>query len=76
MGLYSIRPLLYVPESEIVYFANQNKLPVIKNACPADGYTKREEAKEQLRAWNQKDHNITNRIFSAIQSSELKGWSK
>ena len=51
-------------------------LPVIKNACPADGYTKREEAKEQLRAWNQKDHNITNRIFSAIQSSELKGWSK
>ena len=35
-----------------------------------------EEAKEQLRAWNQKDHNITNRIFSAIQSSDLKGWAK
>lgn len=76
MELYSIRPLLYVPESEIVYFANQNQLPVLKNACPADGYTKREEAKEQLRTWNQKDHNITNRIFSAIQSSDLKGWAK
>lgn len=74
MDLYSIRPLLYVPEQEIVYFANQSHLPVIQNACPADGYTKREEAKNQLRLWNQRDHHITSRIFAAIQNSDLKGW--
>lgn len=76
IGLYSIRPLIYVPEPEIVYFANQNQLPVIKNACPADGYTKREEAKQQLMAWNHQDHHVTNRIFSAIQNSDLKGWKQ
>lgn len=76
IGLHAIRPLIYVPESEIVYFANRQQLPVLTNACPVDGYTKREEAAQQLRLWNQRDHHTTNRIFSAIQNGGLKGWSR
>ena len=29
-------------------FAEENGLPVCKNPCPASGYTKRQEAKEEL----------------------------
>lgn len=74
IGLYSIRPLLFVSEQDIVYFANQNHLPIVKNPCPANGFTKREEAKQQLRQWNQRQHGTTDRIFRAILDSSIKGW--
>lgn len=69
-----IRPLIYVPESEIVYFANSLGLPIVKNLCPVDGYTKRQEMNDLLRSLKKQDHEIPNRIFSAIQSSSLEGW--
>ena len=75
-GLTSIRPLLFVPEQEIVYFANKMQLPVVKNPCPANGYTKREEAKQQLRQWNRQQPGTTDRIFRAILNSSIKGWDQ
>lgn len=74
IGLYSIRPLLFVPEQDIVYFANKNQLPIVKNPCPANGFTKREEAKQQLRLWNHNHPGTTDRIFRAILNSSIKGW--
>lgn len=44
-----IRPMLFIDEQEIHGFARRNKLPVIKNACPADGYTNRQKVKEYIK---------------------------
>lgn len=44
-----IRPMLFVDEQEIQGFVRRNKLSVIKNACPADGYTNRQKVKEYIK---------------------------
>ena len=68
MQLYVIRPLLYVNEADVIGFLHKMDLPVVKSKCPADGYTKREYAKELLRSLN-KDHPGTKeRLFTAIQN--------
>ena len=69
-----IRPLMYVPEKEIIHYANKNNLPIVHNLCPVDGYTKRTEMNDLLRTLEKADHEIPNRIFSAIQHSSLEGW--
>ena len=73
-GLSVIRPMIYLPEKEIVYFTNKQKLPVLHNTCPVDGYTKRQEVEDLLMELNRKDHNTTHRMFTAIQRSNLPGW--
>ncbi len=66
MQLNVIRPLLYVNEADIIGFKNKMGLPIVKNPCPADGYTKREYAKNLLKTMN-KDHPGTKeRLFTAI----------
>ena len=74
--LYSIRPLMYVPESEIKGYINQNGYSVVKNPCPADGNTKREEIKNFIKDLGKQYNNIDGKIFSAIQRSNIKGWEK
>lgn len=74
-GITAIRPLIYLPEKEVIYFCNQNNVPILKNTCPVDGYTKRQEVEDMLMALNEKDHNTTKRMFTAIQYSNLKGWA-
>ena len=76
MDLTVIRPLLYVDEKDIIGFRNAFDLPVQKSPCPIDGYTKREYAKELVASLN-KDHlGARERMFAAILSSDIKGWSK
>ena len=41
--LYVIRPLLYMPEKDVKYFAGKVDLPVIESTCPANGNTERAE---------------------------------
>lgn len=45
-----IRPLIYVDEQDIIKFKNTNNLPVVKNPCPVDGYTKREHTKQLIKS--------------------------
>jgi tRNA(Ile)-lysidine synthase TilS/MesJ len=70
----SIRPLIYVPEGEVKGFATSNNLPVIKNKCPADGNTKREEIKNFIKRQAKEYDNFEDVIFGAIKRSELEGW--
>ncbi len=74
-GITVIRPLLYVDEADIIGFKNKMKLPVIEKVCPADGYTKREYAKDLLKQLNHDNPGVTERIFTAIERSSIKGWS-
>ena len=48
-GLTVIRPLLYVDEKEIYGFSQKEQFPIMKNPCPADGNTKREEIKQFIK---------------------------
>ena len=74
MDLTVIRPLLYVPEADIIGFQHLMDLPVSKSPCPADGYTRREYAKQLLRQLNQDNPGVKERMFSAILNGGIKGW--
>ena len=74
MDLTVIRPLMYVSEADIKGFRNKYNLPVVKSPCPADGYTKREYAKNLLRQINLENPGAKERMFSAIINGNIKGW--
>ncbi|MBE6700626.1 MAG: tRNA 2-thiocytidine(32) synthetase TtcA [Ruminococcaceae bacterium] len=69
-----IRPLIYVPEKDIRYFASKENLPVFKNKCPADGNTERENMKKRLFELQREIPDIKNKIFGAIQRAEISGF--
>ena len=69
-----IRPMVYMPEKDVRYFANRENLPVFKSPCPADGHTQREEMKKMLAEWERKYDGVNFRIFGAIQRGEIDGF--
>jgi len=73
-GLTLIRPLVYAPEKDIRSFAANQNLPVIKNTCPADKKTKREDVKILLGNLSKKYKNLKYNIFSAIEKAEIDGY--
>lgn len=75
-GITVIRPMLYIPERQVVNFVRRQQLPVVTNVCPADKHTKREEVKALLRELEHTHHDLRERIFGAIQRYPLTGWEK
>lgn len=69
-----IRPLIYAYEGEIRSFSVEQQLPVCKNPCPADGITKRQEVNDLILELKKTVPQIKERIFSAIQGSDMDGW--
>lgn len=76
VDLTIIRPLIYVPERDIKYFAKKEQLPVVKSPCPADGNTKRETTKELIYTLEKEIPDLSSRIFGAIERSQLDGWGQ
>ena len=76
MKLYSIRPLMYVPEYEARSFINQAGIEIVKNPCPADGETKRQEIRDLIKVLSKDYDNLSGKVFGAIQRSNIKGWEK
>lgn len=74
-GVTQIRPLLYVQEREVRGAVRRLNLPVVKNPCPANGTTKREETKELLLRLEKQFPQLKKKIFGAIQRYPLYGWS-
>lgn len=75
MDLKVIRPLIYMNEADVIGFVNKHNVPVVKSPCPADGHTKREYVKQLLRQLNLENPGVKERMFTAIISSNMKGWS-
>lgn len=75
MDLTVIRPLMYMNECDVIGFVNKYDVPVVKSPCPADGFTKREYIKNLLRTLNIENPGVKERMFTAIQSGNMKGWS-
>ena len=73
-GVTLIRPMIYMPEKDVRYFATKNELPVVKSPCPADGNTEREEMKKLLHSLEKQNKGLRYRIFGAIQRGEIDGF--
>jgi len=73
-NIYLIRPMIYTPEKEIKGFARRMNLPVVFNPCPANGHTKRQYMKDLINNLNKENRGLKDRIFGAIQRSEIDGW--
>ena len=72
--IYVIRPMIYVPEKQVRYFANRAALPVVASKCPANGNTERESMKQLLRELEKNNKGLRHRIFGAIQRGEVDGF--
>ena len=72
--IYLIRPMIYMPEKDVRYFASKTELPVVKSPCPADGNTEREEMKQLLANLERDNKGLRYRIFGAIQRGEIDGF--
>lgn len=69
-----IRPMIYMPEKDIRYFAGRVELPVIKSPCPADGNTERESMKQLLHTLERENKGLRYRIFGALQRGNIDGF--
>ena len=69
-----IRPMIYMPEKDVRYFASKTELPIQKSPCPADGNTEREEMKKLLASLERENKGLRYRIFGAIQRGEIDGF--
>lgn len=74
--IYSIRPLMYVPENEAKSYIVNSGIKIVKNPCLVDGKTKRQETKELLALLSKDFDNLQGKAFGAIQRSDIKGWKK
>ena len=69
-----IRPLLYCQEPDIRRMASKLALPVVKNTCPMDGHSRRQEVKELLAELEQRYPDLKKKLFGAMQRYPLYGW--
>lgn len=74
--IYSIRPLMYVPEKDIIGFVKKENISVVKNKCPVDGYTKREDIKNFVCEQALKYDHFEEKIFGAIKRSGIGCWKE
>lgn len=69
-----IRPLIYVPEADIIGFKNKYQLPVCKNPCPVDGHTKREYVKKITKRLEYENPGAYDCMYHAIIHGNIEGW--
>ena len=76
-GVTVIRPMIYMPEKQIIHLRRQLALPVLVNPCPANGHTKRQEMKELLSELGRRYPRLQENMLSALKNEEQYGlWEK
>ena len=73
-GITQIRPLLYCKEEDIRRMAVKLRLPVVKNTCPMDGHSRRQEVKELIAGLEGRYPDLKKKLFGAVQRYPLYGW--
>ena len=66
-----IRPMVYVPESEILHLMKKYELQTVKTKCPIDGETKRQYMKDLIRKLEKENTGVRESLFGAICRSEV-----
>lgn len=73
--LTMFRPLIFAPDRDIAGSVRRQGLPVVKSACPVDGATAREEAKQWLVSMEKNGYpSLTKKIFGALCRGHINGW--
>ena len=67
-NLWVIRPMIFLPEKHVIHMQKELNLPVLKNPCPADGYTKRQEMKELLSELTKRYPTLKDSMLSALKN--------
>lgn len=70
MDITLIRPLIYLPEKDVISAVSKNEIPIAKNPCPAGGNTKRQVIKELLVDLRKVNPDIKKCLFSAIKNTK------
>ncbi len=68
-----IRPLIYVAEGDIKGYARRENIPIVKNPCPMDGVSKRQDMKDFINEKTHQDKHFKARMMNAIQTG-LEDW--
>lgn len=74
MEITQIRPLLYCGEGMVRSAAERCRLPVVRNPCPADGSTRRQEVKELVAQLGKTYPQLKEYVFGAMRRLPLKEW--
>lgn len=69
-GLTLIRPMLYIPEKHIINTVRRLGLPVVRNPCPANGRTKRQDMKEFISRIAAELPGSKDRMLTALKNTE------
>lgn len=73
-GVTQIRPMLYADEAMTTSLARRYSLPVVKNTCPMDGVSKRQDVKELIEKLSLEQKDFKQKVFRAIQRFPMPGW--
>lgn len=72
-----IRPLILLPERDIVGAVNRLKIKAFKNPCPASGNTKREETKNLIHTLTKSNPAVKKSLLAAIcNTDQYNLWDK
>ena len=69
-GITVLRPLLYYRESEIRELVAKLQLKPLKNPCPYDGHTMRQEVKEHIANLNEKYPEVYEHLAAAMRCTD------
>lgn len=72
-----IRPMVYASEKDVIRLARKLNVPVVKNPCPADGHTTRQEIKKLLDDLTRRYPRAKEYLLTALKDSQRYGlWEK
>ena len=72
--LYLIRPMILATEAQVITAARGLELPVVKNPCPVDGVTHRQDMKQFVSEMCEKDPAFRQKMLGAMRGADLDGW--
>lgn len=72
-----IRPMVYISEDSIKRTSVKYSFPIIKNSCPANGFTKRDSVKKLIKSLKKDFPDLENRLLGALTNSkQISIWNK
>lgn len=73
-GITVIRPMINIPERDVIGFRNKYNLPCVKNPCPNDGITRREYVKDLIAKISRDNPGVKEKMYNAILKGKIYEW--
>ncbi|MDL2254241.1 tRNA 2-thiocytidine biosynthesis TtcA family protein, partial [Ruminococcaceae bacterium OttesenSCG-928-I18] len=69
-----IRPFVLAEEKEVARAVREEHLPIVKNPCPVDGETARQQMKSFVMMRAEQDRSFRQKMLGALQKADIDGW--